>query len=121
MPRGDRTGPAGFGPMTGRRAGFCAGYAAPGYMNPMPCGGFGWGRGYWGGGFGRGWRNRAFAWGAPGPWAYPAAPAAPYPYHGAQPDPQDEQELLKQEAEELKRSLSEIEKRLSEIEQEQEG
>ncbi|MBN1125140.1 MAG: DUF5320 domain-containing protein, partial [Sedimentisphaerales bacterium] len=26
MPFGDGTGPAGFGPMTGRAAGFCAGY-----------------------------------------------------------------------------------------------
>ena len=35
MPFGDGTGPAGFGPMTGRAAGFCAGYSVPGYMNPM--------------------------------------------------------------------------------------
>lgn len=117
MPRGDRRGPAGYGPMTGRRAGYCAGYAVPGYMNPGPGGGFGWGRGYWGGG--RGWRNRAYAWGPPGPWAYP--PAAPYPYYGGQPDPEEESELLKQEAEELKRSLSEIERRLSEIEKEQDS
>ena len=34
MPFGDRTGPAGLGPMTGRVAGFCAGYPVPGYMNP---------------------------------------------------------------------------------------
>jgi hypothetical protein len=34
MPRGDGTGPLGMGPMTGRAAGFCAGYAAPGFMNP---------------------------------------------------------------------------------------
>jgi hypothetical protein len=34
MPRGDRTGPAGMGPMTGRAAGYCAGYNVPGYMNP---------------------------------------------------------------------------------------
>jgi hypothetical protein len=34
MPRGDRTGPAGMGPMTGRAAGYCAGYPAPGFMNP---------------------------------------------------------------------------------------
>ena len=36
MPGGDRTGPAGFGPMTGRAAGYCAGYTVPGYMNPIP-------------------------------------------------------------------------------------
>ena len=35
MPRGDGTGPAGLGPMTGRAAGFCAGYPVPGYMNPI--------------------------------------------------------------------------------------
>ena len=34
MPFGDGTGPAGLGPMTGRAAGFCAGYPVPGYMNP---------------------------------------------------------------------------------------
>jgi len=34
MPFGDGTGPAGLGPMTGRAAGFCAGYPIPGYMNP---------------------------------------------------------------------------------------
>jgi len=34
MPLGDGTGPAGAGPMTGRAAGFCAGYPLPGYMNP---------------------------------------------------------------------------------------
>ena len=26
MPRGDGTGPRGLGPMTGRAAGYCAGY-----------------------------------------------------------------------------------------------
>ena len=34
MPFGDGTGPAGTGPMTGRAAGFCAGFPMPGYMNP---------------------------------------------------------------------------------------
>jgi hypothetical protein len=50
MPRGDRTGPYGAGPMTGRAAGYCAGYSVPGYTNPRR----GYGRG-WGRGFGRGW------------------------------------------------------------------
>jgi len=31
MPRGDRTGPEGKGPKTGRRRGFCAGPDEPGY------------------------------------------------------------------------------------------
>ncbi len=46
MPRGDRTGPAGKGPMTGRGTGFCAGFGTPGYLNPFPARGFGRGRGY---------------------------------------------------------------------------
>jgi hypothetical protein len=33
MSFGDGTGPVGLGPMTGRAAGFCAGYPVPGYMN----------------------------------------------------------------------------------------
>jgi len=33
MPRGDGTGPMGMGPMTGRAAGYCAGFASPGFMN----------------------------------------------------------------------------------------
>ncbi len=33
MPGGDRTGPRGEGPMTGRAAGYCGGYASPGYMS----------------------------------------------------------------------------------------
>jgi hypothetical protein len=47
MPGGDRTGPMGMGPMTGRAAGYCAGYPVPGYMDPIPGRGFGPG---WGGG-----------------------------------------------------------------------
>jgi len=35
MPGGDGTGPTGFGPMSGRGAGYCAGYPFPGFMNPM--------------------------------------------------------------------------------------
>ena len=34
MPLGDRTGPAGRGKMTGRKAGYCAGNNVPGYINP---------------------------------------------------------------------------------------
>jgi len=66
MPFGDGTGPAGLGPMTGRAAGFCAGYPVPGYMNPAVGGAVfygagyrmpysGWGRRGFGRGFGRGW------------------------------------------------------------------
>ena len=34
MPWGDGTGPAGLGPMTGRAAGYCAGFNVPSYLNP---------------------------------------------------------------------------------------
>jgi len=33
MPFGNRKGPSGLGPMTGRAAGHCSGNPAPGYMN----------------------------------------------------------------------------------------
>ena len=56
MPRGDKTGPRGQGPMTGRALGFCAGYDSPGFTKGFG-GGMGRGRGWgFGGGFGR--RNR---------------------------------------------------------------
>jgi len=49
MPLGDGTGPRGFGPMTGRAAGYCAGYSVPGYMNPISMPGY-FGQGaYYGG------------------------------------------------------------------------
>jgi len=75
MPFGDGTGPLGLGPMTGRAAGFCAGFGRPGFASPMPGYphpyGYGhltpvwprWGYGF-GRGFGRGWRR----W---GPYGYP--------------------------------------------------
>jgi len=62
MPFGDGTGPMGLGPMTGRAAGYCAGYPVPGYMNPYP------GYGYWGG--------PAYGYGA---MPYSAVGYAPYP------------------------------------------
>ena len=56
MPRGDGTGPAGMGPMTGRAAGYCAGYSTPGFANPVPRMGMGFrrGAGYYGRGAGFG-------------------------------------------------------------------
>ena len=45
MPGGDRTGPRGMGAMTGRAAGYCAGFGVPGYANPVIGRGFGMGFG----------------------------------------------------------------------------
>ena len=80
MPGGDGTGPGGMGPMTGRAAGYCAGYPIPGFMNPIGGRGhWGWGRG--GGGWGR--RNWFYATGLTGSqramYGYPAYGGAP-PY-----------------------------------------
>lgn len=46
MPRGDRTGPRGSGPMTGRGMDCYAGYPGLDYMYPGPGFGYGWGRGF---------------------------------------------------------------------------
>lgn len=90
MPSGDRTGPSGFGPLTGRGAGFCAGYRVPGSFNPPP---------YYG--RGRGWGFRA-GYGAAPQWAAPKYP----------PPIGDEEGYLKEEIQYLKDQLQEMEKRL---------
>lgn len=122
MPRGDGTGPAGMGPMTGRAAGYCAGYAVPGFMNPTG------GRGYWGRGRGggRGWRHWYYATGLPG-WArggmgYPAWGGPVYPYvpqaGSFAPTMTSEQELdgLKKQAEYLHDALGQINQRIEHLE-----
>jgi hypothetical protein len=123
MPAGDGTGPRGMGPMTGRGAGYCAGYGMPGYANPMPGRGFGmgWGRGG-GWGRGRGWRHTVYATGPPG-WArygyasaWGAPPAAAYGPYGAPPTPEQETEFLKSQAEMLKQELDAISQRIAELE-----
>ena len=119
MPAGDGTGPAGMGPMTGRAAGYCAGYSVPGYTNPGGRrGAYGYGRGWYGRGAGRGWRNRYYATGDPGwgraQYAPGAWTAGAYPYD-EQPDAEEEMQLLKEQAEELKRQLKVVEKRIDSL------
>ncbi|MFA6821680.1 MAG: DUF5320 domain-containing protein, partial [Sphaerochaetaceae bacterium] len=46
MPRGDGTGRFGYGPMSGRGFGYCAGYGRPGYMQGGRGFGMGYGRGF---------------------------------------------------------------------------
>ena len=130
MPGGDRTGPMGAGPMTGRGAGMCAGYDVPGYMNPSFGRGFGGGRGRGygrGGGMGggRGWRNQFYASGLPG-WArgydYPYPHPAGFPTGfstAATPRATQAEELanLKEQAQYFKRALDDIEGHINELQQ----
>jgi len=137
MPGGNGTGPMGMGPMTGRAAGFCAGYSAPGYANPVGGRGFfGRGRGFGGRGGGRGWRNWFYATGLPG-WARagygwpggggyagPAYGGYPGAYTGgfsAAPSAEQEQQALKQQSEYLQQSLNDINKRIEELEKAKAG
>jgi len=101
MPGGDRTGPMGMGPRTGRGAGYCSGSGMPGYANPgYGRAGLGFRRG---GGRGMGRRFfRHFGYGA-GAFGYP-----PAPYYG----PIDEKQALEAEADALKSRLDAIDARL---------
>ena len=122
MPGGDRTGPAGMGPMTGRAAGYCAGYPVPGFMNPVGGRGYwGWGRG--GGGWGR--RNWFYATGLTG-WqhaglgtpAYGVPPVYPTPYaapFGSAATREQQVDALKGQAEYFEDALDGIRKRIEEL------
>ncbi len=128
MPGGDRTGPWGMGPMTGRGLGFCSGYAEPGYMSPGFGYGYGVGRGGipWGGGRGRafgGGRGRywgAQAWGAPpvGPYGYGPYQAGPWGPYGYQQNPEDERAFLEDQLVGLQAQIKSIQDRIEELSQE---
>ncbi|MBC7227173.1 MAG: DUF5320 domain-containing protein [Thermoflexales bacterium] len=120
MPAGDRTGPMGMGPRTGRAAGYCAGSDAPGYANPIPGRDF-WGRGWWWrgrwprwGGWGRGWRHWYYATGLPR-WARRGCPPACWG-SPAPPTREEEIEVLREEAEWLKEQLEAVNQRLADLE-----
>ena len=108
MSKGDRRGPEGFGPMTGRGLGYCAGYDSPGFTKGVSRGGGGFevGRGF-GGGFGRGFRG-GFQSG------YYRMPVAPQ-YNPVQQTPEQELASLKQNADYLKQDLESINKRIDEL------
>lgn len=113
MPGGDRTGPMGAGAMTGRAAGYCAGYAAPGFANPVG----GRGRGFWGWGRGRGGGGRGRGYGFGG---FGLAPVAMgYPAYGGvapgAPAPQQELDALKQQAAYFQGAMEDIQKRIDEL------
>jgi hypothetical protein len=98
MPGGDRTGPMGAGPRTGRGMGYCSGYDRPGFANQAPGlrGWFVFGRG----GAGRGWRHRFYATGIPG---------------RVIPTPEQETADLNAQADLLKVQLDAIQKRIEEL------
>lgn len=125
MPRGDRTGPMGDGPRTGRSMGYCSGYPVPGFMNPGVGYGYAWATGFgrgWGRGLGlgrgRGWRRH---------WSYPYPPTEFYPpipgfrnpydpWGASEIAPEKEREILKSEAKMLREEIAQVEKRLKELE-----
>jgi hypothetical protein len=89
--------------MTGRAAGYCAGYPTPGFLNPVPGRSCGFGRGR---GFGRGlgfrWGRRQAAAGVP-PYAGPASE-------------QQEADALRNQAANFQDALDGIRKRIADIE-----
>ena len=110
MPKFDRTGPSGVGPMTGGRRGFCNSATAgsmPGYG-----GGYGYGRGLGRrrgsmGGYGPG-QGRGYGW---GPIA--AGPIYPPVYPIGAPSKID---MLKEQADYMKNSLDAINRRIEALE-----
>ncbi|WP_227762177.1 DUF5320 domain-containing protein [Zhaonella formicivorans] len=107
MPRGDGTGPAGLGPMTGWGRGYCLGYKVRPQRYGAP-----WCRG----GAGRGWRWRNWAtWlsggnSAPGEWE------AMYMGPAGEPENKEQQySFLKQQVESIKNYLQDMENRLKQL------
>jgi hypothetical protein len=104
MPRGDRTGPEGMGPMTGRRSGFCAGYSVPGNTNPAAFGcGYGRGRNFRRGGGRGGYRGSQY---------YNDSVMQDMPEKGF-----DEEKALKSQSEYLEEQLAKVNKRLKEMDE----
>ncbi len=104
MPGGDRTGPLGLGPMTGRAVGYCAGYSGPGYGR-----GFGLGRGR-GRGFGRGfWRRGRGLW-----WRG----TFPEPYYFPETNVKEEKTYLENLVKDLEEEIKAIRERIQDISKE---
>jgi hypothetical protein len=104
MPGGDRTGPLGQGPRTGRGFGYCTGNDAPGYYRGYGGGrgqGMGNGRGM---GRGRGFNTcRGYGFFSTG-----------YPWMATM-SKEDEIRMLKSQVEALNNAQKSIEKRLEEL------
>ena len=114
MPRGEKTGPAGTGPMTGRAAGYCAEDTTPGLVSVARGRGVG-GRGY-GGGRGQGRRRRNRLRGTDLLGEQPAVTEGPDSGIAPPIDQGEELDALKQQAETLCRTLDGIRERIAELE-----
>lgn len=107
MPGGDGTGPAGYGPRTGRGMGYCSGFDAPGYFRA------GYGRP-----FGRG-RGRGFRFWSRQPGFWAAMPrAGVWPNPPIAPTPEVEMADLEEMAESLEAQLKGIKARMEELKSE---
>lgn len=110
MPQGDRTGPMGQGPRTGRSLGFCSGYDTPGSTKGFRMGrgsGFGMNLGR-GRGHGRGRNFGNFGWQFTGfPHIFPWQKTV---------NKDDEIKMLKSQSEAFSRAQKDIEKRIRELE-----
>ena len=105
MPRGNRTGPMGSGPRTGRGLGYCSGETVPGFIHGAPMGrGRGWGGG-WGGG-----RGRGRGWERQNRYALDESPYYPEPMTA-----DEESKYLGQTLENLKSQINTIEKRIAKL------
>ena len=104
MPRGDGTGPIGLGTMTGRAAGYCAGYSAAGYANPVL------------GRRGRGFKNMHFTTGHPA-WARYSMGAYSPDLSYAQPVMTASREavMLKNQAKFMQDTLNALNERIEEL------
>jgi hypothetical protein len=111
-----------MGAMSGRAAGFCAGYQMPGYANPVPGRGFdmrgGRGGGFWCRGGGRGWRNQYFAtgltgWQRAGHWPVAGIDMTP---QASAPTRDQQMAALKNQAEYFEDALDNIRKRIGALE-----
>ncbi|MHA1776419.1 MAG: hypothetical protein DRO88_05800 [Promethearchaeia archaeon] len=111
MPYGDRTGPNGLGPRTGRGLGYCNGYPYPGYANPVGGPPLFLGRGR-GGGWGRGGGRRGFGRGA---LYWGAVPGVSYPYAAPALNPEDQKKTYEAYVNNLETELENAKKYLAEL------
>jgi len=116
MPNGDRTGPAGLGPMTGKAAGRCTGNQAPGNANTIGGGGRRVGRDRGG----HGWRNVLNAIGLTG-WQRAAVGSSAFGSQqaaGAEEIKKQELNILKQQAETVEQQMKQLRKQIEKYEAE---